>query len=96
MMVDPRTSPARNTRRLAWACVLSVLALSGCQSDLAPAVFGFGSGGVSTYAPGTLPVVEAHPGDRLIGRSGTERGRCIFENAAGNRFRADCPDGFSL
>lgn len=72
------------------------LALSGCQSDLLPAVFGFGSGGVSAYAPGTLPDVTAHPGDRLIGRSGTDRGRCIFENEVGNRFRADCPEGFSL
>jgi len=85
-------------RRVAlWlALAAASLALSGCQSDLLPAVFGFGSGGVSAYAPGTLPDISAHPGDRLIGRSGTDRGRCIFENAAGNRFRADCPEGFSL
>lgn len=92
-----------NARRSASGRVVAILvlmgapvALSGCQSDLLPAVFGFGSGGVSAYAPGTLPEITAHPGDRLIGRSGTDRGRCIFENAAGNRFRADCPEGFSL
>lgn len=84
-------------RRIAAGFLLCApLALSGCQSDLLPAVFGFGSGGVSAYAPGTLPDITAHPGDRLIGRSGTERGRCIFENEVGNRFRADCPEGFSL
>ncbi|RIY02133.1 hypothetical protein D3218_07510 [Aureimonas flava] len=92
------TNAKRSPGRVA-TCLLLALApasLSGCQSDLLPAVFGFGSGGVSAYAPGTLPEITAHPGDRLIGRSGTDRGRCIFENAAGNRFRADCPEGFSF
>ncbi|SFF15798.1 hypothetical protein SAMN05216566_103385 [Aureimonas phyllosphaerae] len=84
-----RTTPAV---LLAASCAV----LSGCQSDVLPAVFGLGSGGVSAYAPGRLPEIVARPGDRLIGQSGTDRGRCIFENAVGNRFRADCPDGFKL
>ena len=74
-----------------------VLSLAGCRSgtgDLLPAVFGFGEGGVSVYAPGTLPVVVAHEGDRLLGQSGTDNGRCIYENDAGRRFRADCPAGY--
>lgn len=93
------TSTTSRQAKRAIACLLFVsapIALSGCQSDVLPAVFGFGSGGVSAYAPGTLPEIIARPGDRLIGRSGTDRGRCIFENAVGNRFRADCPEGFSL
>jgi len=68
-----------------------LVVLTGCRSDVLPAVFGLGSGGVAAYAPGKLPVVMAHEGDRLIGQSGTEAGRCIYENAAGRRFRADCP-----
>ncbi|KQQ82087.1 hypothetical protein [Aureimonas sp. Leaf324] len=86
------------SRRTVPAILLAVTCavLSGCQSDVLPAVFGLGSGGVSAYAPGKLPEIVARPGDRLIGRSGTDRGRCIFENAVGNRFRADCPDGFTL
>lgn len=73
---------------------LALLALSGCRSDVLPAVFGLGEGGIAAYAPGTLPVIVARPGDRLVGQSANETGRCIFQNAAGRRFRADCPAGY--
>ncbi|WP_062012573.1 hypothetical protein [Aureimonas sp. AU4] len=78
------------------ACALLAILtlLSGCRSDVLPAVFGLGEGGIAAYAPGTLPVIVAHPGDRLIGQSANEAGRCIYANAAGRRFRADCPDGY--
>ena len=91
-----RMRKARRRTTLPFVLVVAPALLTGCQSDLLPAVFGLGSGGVSAFAPGTLPEIVARPGDRLIGRSGTDRGRCIFENAAGSRFRADCPEGFSL
>lgn len=77
--------------------LLAVLPLAGCgvtQGDLLPAVFGFGEGGVSNFSPGTLPVVEARPGDRLVGQSGADAGRCIWLNDAGRRFRADCPPDY--
>jgi hypothetical protein len=72
----------------------ALVLLTGCRSDVLPAVFGLGSGGISAYAPGKLPVVMAHDGDRLLGQSGTEAGRCIYENGVGRRFRADCPPGY--
>ena len=73
---------------------VGTLSLTGCRSDILPAVFGLGEGGIAAYAPGTLPPVEAHAGDKLIGQSASETGRCIYENAVGNRFRADCPPGY--
>ena len=75
-------------------CTIAILPLSGCRSDILPAVFGLGDGGIAAYAPGTLDPVSAHPGDRLIGQSASETGRCIYENAVGRRFRADCPPGY--
>lgn len=83
--------------RRSLVVLVLLVPLAGCLSgtgDLLPAVFGFGEGGVSVYAPGTLPEVVAHSGDRLLGQSGTESGRCIYENEAGRRFRADCPAGY--
>lgn len=80
--------------RTAVVVVLLVPILSACRSDVLPAVFGLGAGGIAAYAPGTLPVVAANEGDRLIGQSGTQSGRCIYENDAGRRFRADCPPGY--
>lgn len=72
----------------------AAFAVSGCRSDILPAVFGLGEGGISAYAPGTLPTITAHEGDKLIGQSASETGRCIYQNDVGNRFRADCPPGY--
>ena len=79
---------------LGLVLTLSTLALPGCRSDVLPAVFGLGEGGIAAYAPGTLPDIQAHEGDKLIGQSASETGRCIYENAVGRRFRADCPEGY--
>lgn len=73
-----------------------LLALSGCQSDVLPAVFGYGQGGIAAYAPGTLPEVSVRPGDQVVGQAANETGRCIFVTPQGQRFRADCPAGFDL
>ncbi len=70
------------------------MTVAGCRSDILPAVFGLGEGGISAYAPGTLPTITAHAGDKLIGQSASETGRCIYQNDVGNRFRADCPPGY--
>jgi len=86
----------RAHRRFCLSLILgaALVGLSGCQSDLLPAVFGLGEGGVAAYAPGTLPDIVAHEGDKLLGQSASETGRCIYENAVGRRFRADCPPGY--
>lgn len=76
------------------AGTVGILCLAGCRSDVLPAVFGLGDGGISAYAPGTIEAVQAHEGDRLIGQSASETGRCIYENNVGRRFRADCPEGY--
>lgn len=90
-----RAAPLSRYLPRASALLAILPLLSACQSgDLLPAVFGLGDGGISAYAPGTLPVIVAHPGDRLIGQSANEAGRCIYANAAGRRFRADCPNGY--
>ncbi len=92
---DPNSTASRHrAKRAAVALALSALALTGCRSDVLPAVFGLGEGGIAAYAPGTLPEVKAHEGDRLIGQSASETGRCIYENDVGRRFRADCPPGY--
>ena len=74
--------------------LVGTLSLTGCRSDILPAVFGLGEGGIAAYPPGTLPTVEAHTGDKLIGQSARDHCTCIYENAVGNRFRADCPPGY--
>ncbi|ALN72699.1 hypothetical protein M673_08240 [Aureimonas sp. AU20] len=79
---------------LSAAALTGLLALGGCQSDVLPAVFGLGEGGIAGYSPGTLPEIVAHDGDKLLGQSASETGRCIYENAVGRRFRADCPQGY--
>jgi len=87
-------SKAKRFLRTVATVALIMPVLSACRSDVLPAVFGLGSGGIAAYAPGQLPVIVAHDGDRLIGQSGTQTGRCIYENDAGRRFRADCPPGY--
>jgi len=96
-MIRPEADRAhRAHRRFRLSLILgaALVGLSGCQSDLLPAVFGLGEGGVAAYAPGTLPDIVAHEGDKLLGQSASETGRCIYENAVGRRFRADCPPGY--
>jgi len=93
---DATAASSAGLRRLALGglMALTLVGLSGCQSDVLPAVFGLGEGGVAAYAPGTLPEIVAHDGDKLLGQSASETGRCIYENAVGRRFRADCPQGY--
>jgi hypothetical protein len=78
------------------AALVAAMTLSGCageglQSPVFGAVFGLSGAAVTPHTIGKIPEPEAHPGDRLIGRAANNPGLCIFENAAGRRFRADCP-----
>ena len=81
--------------RLAPFAILAALGLGGCSGDglRAPvfgAVFGLSGAAVTPHTIGKVPEPTAHPGDRLIGKAANNPGLCIWENRAGQRFRADC------
>lgn len=87
-------------RRAAFASVLglSLVALSGCtgRDNLPPvfgAVFGITGAPVRAFTEGRLPDPVVAPGSRLVGSAASNPGQCIWQDAAGRRFRAACPEG---
>lgn len=81
----------------AIAC-LSAAFLAGCSGrDNLPPVFGavFGVTGapVRPFTEGRLTETVVEPNSRLVGSAASVPGQCIWQDEAGQRFRAACPEG---
>ena len=84
--------------QIAFVCLCVVAGLSGClnRQDLPPvfsAVFGVTGAPERPFTQGRLPEQAVMPNSRLVGAAAANPGACIWQDAAGRRFRAACPEG---
>ncbi|SJZ82860.1 hypothetical protein SAMN05428963_103194 [Consotaella salsifontis] len=98
-----RRGRARRCLRLpARLAVLSCVGiLSGCTGggDLPPvfnAVFGLRNARAVPHEVGTIPERQVSARDHLIGGAANDPGSCIYNDTAGRRFKAACPDGYEI
>lgn len=76
----------------------TAVALSACvqRGELPPvfgAVFGITGAEVTPFTNGRIPEPAVLPNSRLVGGAASVPGSCIWQDPAGRRFRAACPEG---